>query len=343
MSVPLRRIALLAVTGVSLYLVAPALLDTFSSWQRLRDIWPGAVALIVALEFASLACVCLLQRLALQRPRWLPVVTSQLAGNAATKIVPGGGAVGSALQYGMLRKAGLPGASTVSGLTAANLLSFGTLFVLPLLAVPAILLGPPVPEDLLQGLWVALGALAILFAFGAVLLIADRPLRRVGAAIQAVRNSLLRKRAPIEGLPERLVRERDLILGVLGRRRWEALAGSIGRWLFDYGALLVAVRAVGSDSRALLVLLAFVTAQVLAQIPVTPGGLGFVEAGLTAMLVLAGVGAADAALATFAYRLASYWLPLPAGAAAWGIHAWRYRDGPPTRAPSPSAPRTPPV
>ena len=90
----------------------------------------------------------------------------------------------------------------------------------------------------------------------------------------------------------------------------------------------MAVRAVGSDSRALLVLLAFVTAQVLAQIPVTPGGLGFVEAGLTAMLVLAGVGAADAALATFAYRLASYWLPLPAGAAAWGIHAWRYRERP---------------
>ena len=328
MIVPLRRIALLAVTGVSLYLVAPALLDTFSSWQRLRDIWPGAVALIVALEFASLACVCLLQRLALQRPRWLPVVTSQLAGNAAAKIVPGGGAVGAALQYGMLRKAGLPGAATASGLTAANLLTLGTLLALPLLAVPAILLGPPIPEDLLQGLWVALGALAILFAVGAVLLVADRPLRRVGAAIQAVRNSVLRKRAPVDGLPERLVRERDLILGVLGHSRWEALAGSIGRWLLDYGALLVAVRAVGSDSRALLVLLAFVTAQVLAQIPITPGGLGFVEAGLTAMLVLAGVGAADAALATLAYRLASYWLPLPAGAAAWGIHAWRYRERP---------------
>ena len=152
MIVPLRRIALLAVTGVSLYLVAPALLDTFSSWQRLRDIWPGAVALIVALEFASLACVCLLQRLALQRPRWLPVVTSQLAGNAAAKIVPGGGAVGSALQYGMLRKAGLPAAATASGLTAVNLLTWGTLLALPLLAVPAILLGRPIPKDLLEGL-----------------------------------------------------------------------------------------------------------------------------------------------------------------------------------------------
>ena len=51
----------------------------------------------------------------------------------------------------------------------------------------------------------------------------------------------------------------------------------------------------------------------LAQIPVTPGGLGFVEAGLTAMLALAGVSAGDAVLATFAYRLFSYWLPLPLG------------------------------
>jgi uncharacterized membrane protein YbhN (UPF0104 family) len=180
------------------------------------------------------------------------------------------------------------------------------LLALPLLGVPAILLGPPIPKDLLQGLWVAFGALAILFAVGAVLLVADRPIRRVGAAIQAVRNSVLRKRAPVDGLPERLVRERDLIIGVLGHSRWEALAGSIGRWLLDYGELLVAGRAVGSDSRALLVLLAFVTAQVLAQIPVTPGGLGFVEEGLAAMLVLAGVGAADAPLATLAYRLASY-------------------------------------
>ena len=60
-------------------------------------------------------------------------------------------------------------------------------------------------------------------------------------------------------------------------------------------------------------LLAFCGAQVLAQIPVTPGGLGFVEAGLSAMLVLAGVKAGDALLATFAYRLFSYWLPLPVG------------------------------
>jgi uncharacterized protein (TIRG00374 family) len=73
------------------------------------------------------------------------------------------------------------------------------------------------------------------------------------------------------------------------------------------------------------VLLAFCAAQVLAQIPVTPGGLGFVEAGLTAMLVLAGVGGGAAVLATFAYRLVSYWLPLPVGLGAWVVHRRVYR------------------
>ncbi len=58
------------------------------------------------------------------------------------------------------------------------------------------------------------------------------------------------------------------------------------------------------------------------MIPLTPGGLGFVEAGLTGMLALAGVGGAAAAVATLAYRLISFWLPIPAGAVAYGLF-WR--------------------
>ena len=98
-----------------------------------------------------------------------------------------------------------------------------------------------------------------------------------------------------------------------------------GRWALDFATLLAALAAVGSQPRPSLVLLAFCAAQILAQIPITPGGLGFVEAGLTAMLTLAGVSAGAAVLATFAYRLFSYWLPLPVGLAAFGWHARRYR------------------
>ncbi|MBJ7471952.1 MAG: flippase-like domain-containing protein, partial [Solirubrobacteraceae bacterium] len=70
--------------------------------------------------------------------------------------------------------------------------------------------------------------------------------------------------------------------------------------------------------------------QLLTQIPITPGGIGFVEAGLAATLVLAGVSAADAAVATFAYRLVTYWLPLPVGLVAFLVDR---RFGPPAAPP----------
>lgn len=62
-------------------------------------------------------------------------------------------------------------------------------------------------------------------------------------------------------------------------------------------------------------LLAYTAAEVLALIPFTPGGLGFVEAGLVGTLGLAGVPAADALAATLLYRIVTFWLPLPAGGA----------------------------
>jgi uncharacterized protein (TIRG00374 family) len=72
------------------------------------------------------------------------------------------------------------------------------------------------------------------------------------------------------------------------------------------------------------VVLAYVAAMVLASIPITPGGLGFVEAGLTATLVVSGIPAAGAATATLAYRLVSYWLPLIAGGPAYLLYTRRY-------------------
>ena len=78
-------------------------------------------------------------------------------------------------------------------------------------------------------------------------------------------------------------------------------------------------------------MLAYLAASVLKMIPITPGGLGFVEAGLAVTLVWAGLSAANATLATLAYRLVSYWLPLIAGVAAAAIYRHRFpaRAGPP--------------
>jgi uncharacterized protein (TIRG00374 family) len=143
-------------------------------------------------------------------------------------------------------------------------------------------------------------------------------------------NLMRRRRPPITDLPDRLTRERDAVRASLGARWGHAVLRSAGNVVFDYLALLAAVHATGAQPHASLVLLAYVTGIVLGMIPITPGGLGFVEAGLTATLVLAGVPAPQATLATLAYRLVSYWGAVAAGPVAYALyvrraHSWAAR------------------
>jgi len=319
----LRRTAFwLAVTGVSLYLVAPSLLDVLGSWRDLERIDWLWFAAMLALQVGSLACLWALQRMALHRARWRDVIESQLAGNALGKIAPAGGAIGAALQYRMLVESGLERGRTVAGITAVNLLTFAVVLALPVLALPSLLRGS-VDRNLVEATIIGVVVFVLLSGAAVALLAFDRPLELVAKAVQSVRNRLRRKSRPSRGLPARLRTERDKLLATLGPQWKEAVVATVGRWAFDYATLLAALAAVGSNPRPTLVLLAFCAAQVLAQIPVTPGGLGFVEAGLTAMLALAGVGAGRAVLATFAYRLFAYWLQLPAGLAGFLSHKRR--------------------
>jgi uncharacterized protein (TIRG00374 family) len=274
---------------------------------------------MAGLQAAALACVWALQRVSIPGSRWQPIIAAHLTSNALAKIVPGGSPMASALQYRMLVAAGLTPAAIVSGLTAASLLVFAVMLALPLLAIPSILRGG-VQHDLLNAAVVGLIVFVLLFALGAVLLTTDGLLLWVGRTVQRIRNRLRRRAAPLEQLPQRLIGERDRIIDTLGPRWKRALAAALARWGFDFGCLLAALKALDALGRPGLVLLAFCSAQLLSQIPVTPGGLGFVEAGLTATLALAGVPAGAAVVATFAYRLFAYWLQLPFGLLGLGLN-----------------------
>jgi uncharacterized protein (TIRG00374 family) len=268
--------------------------------------------------------MCAVQRLALNRAPWFPVATSQLAGAAFSKVVPGGSAAAAALQARMLVQAGLSAAAVGMGLSAGALLLLGALAGLPVLALPALLVGRHIPDGLLQTAAIGLGVFVALFLMGALLLVNDRVLRAVARGLQAVERRLRRWRAASDELPERLFNERDLLRRTLGGAWPQAMATAAGRWIFDFLSLYAALVAVGARPPLYVALLAYSAAQLLGQLPLTPGGLGVVEAGLTGTLALAGVAAAPAALATLAYRLASYWLPLPVGLGAWIWHRRRY-------------------
>jgi uncharacterized protein (TIRG00374 family) len=336
-----RRGVLLAITAVSLYLFAPALLEVFGAFDELDEISPLWFPVMLALQIGSYACMWGIQRLAVRTDRWGAVITSQLAANSFGRVVPGGVAAAGAVQYAMLVRAGVPSAAAASGMTASSLLLFGTLLTLPLLALPAILGGVAVDPHLTKAALAGAALFVLMVALGAACVIWDRPLILAGRATQAIRNRVRKDREPLTGLPRRLLSERDIVLSVLGREWWEALLLAAGRWLLDYLTLVAALYAVDARPHVSLVLLAFCTAQLLGTMPLTPGGLGFVEAGLTGTLALAGVGGGAAVLATLAYRLVSFWLPIPAGAVAAVIHRRRYGaeevEPPPTPTPGPGA------
>jgi hypothetical protein len=321
-----KRIAILAVAGVSLYLFLPSLIAVFSSYRSLTHLdWYFAV-LVVACEIASFVWLWQLDRIALHTRAWFPVAAAQLSGNAVGRVVPGGGATATAFTVSMLRRAGVHAGEAAAAFGASAGLQLATTLALPVLALPAIIGGAPVSHSLATAAYLGIGLLVVLLAAAAAAFLTDAPLELVGRAIQWLLNATIRRHRHVSELPQKLLADRDFIRTTLGERWKGAVVAAAGNTGFDYLALLCALRAVGANPRPSLVLLAYTTGELLALIPFTPGGLGFVEAGLVGTLTLAGVPGRAALAATLVYRLASYWLPIPAGGLAYLLFRRRY-DG----------------
>jgi hypothetical protein len=106
-----------------------------------------------------------------------------------------------------------------------------------------------------------------------------------------------------------LVADRGLLYSATG------LAAA--NWLLDAASLWVFVLAYGSRVDVDALLVSYGLANVLAAIPLTPGGLGVVEAVLTSSLVGFGTPRGAAILGVISWRLVNFWLPIPAGGLAY--------------------------
>ena len=108
-----KRLVVVVVAGVALYLVLPELFAVFHSWPRLAtlDLLWFVPALLA--EGAHFVCTFSLQRIALRTRAWFSVITAQLAGNAISLIVPGGAAAGAAVQFRMLAVSGMDATDAV--------------------------------------------------------------------------------------------------------------------------------------------------------------------------------------------------------------------------------------
>ncbi|MHB1973126.1 MAG: lysylphosphatidylglycerol synthase transmembrane domain-containing protein [Acidimicrobiales bacterium] len=314
---PLRHSAVIFVLLLLLeYVVAPELVGASRHLYLLTHIRIGWVVAGFLFEAASLAAYGLLSRSLLPgtRPSYSTIIRIDLSGLAVSHVLPGGSAGSAGLGYRLLTRNGVNGADAAFAMATQGI---GSAVVLNALLWCSLVISIPIAGFHPIYVVVALVGMLVLLVVGALVYSLTHG---EDGAIRFAR--ALGHRVPrldpdrVELLVRRLGTSlRDLATdrGLLRRAlRWAVL-----NWLLDAASLWSFVAALGIYVNPFELFAAYGIANVLAVIPVTPGGLGLIDAAAPALLVSFGVTRSPATLAVLAWRLVNFWIPIPVGAAAY--------------------------
>ena len=97
----------------------------------------------------------------------------------------------------------------------------------------------------------------------------------------------------------------------------QALTWASLNWLLDAASLWCFIAAFGRFASPIGLFATYGIANVLAAIPLTPGGLGIIDTLTPVLLVGFGLTRSVATLGVLAWRLVNFWLPIPTGAIAY--------------------------
>jgi putative heme transporter len=307
-----RKRALLVLAGVAVILATflwflPTVADYGDVWDEVRQLsWQWAVAL-VAVTAVNLATFAPPWQVALPGLRFFQALELTQASTAISIVVPGGPAAGMAASFGMLRSWGFARSQITRALTVVGLWNQFLNLAYPIVAL--FLLTATGSETALLTTAAFVGAAVLGVAItGFVLALSSRRLAyEVGELAVRLANWALGKvrRGPVSWNGESFERFRTSA-GELLRRRWHALTlASLAGSLSVFAVLLVSLRALGVPASDVSVGEAFAAwslVRLLGSIPITPGGIGIIELGLTTALVAFGGDNASVVAAVLVYR-----------------------------------------
>jgi uncharacterized protein (TIRG00374 family) len=299
------------------YLIVPQLAGPRKLLDLISEVNPFLLLAGVGLEGAALICYSMLTRTVLPQGRHLHLWTIfriQMTSLSISHSAPGGSATGTALAYRLMTRAGTKGGDVGFALATQ---AVGSAVVLNLILWLALVISIPFWGFSPAYLVAAAVAVVLLLAASGLVFTFTRGEERVGSILERAVGRVpfvdgLALRRSFVDLAGRLRR-----LGNQPRLLWGALAWAAANWLFDAASLYVFVGAFGHWVNPDGLLVAYGLAYVLAAIPITPGGLGVVEATLTGVLVGFGTPKGVAALGVVGYRLINFWLPIPLGGLAY--------------------------
>ena len=254
------------------------------------------------------------------------------AGFSISNILPGGGAVAAATQYAILARYGVEAARAAAAVTADAIWTY-----LLILGAPAVAVTLLVADGHSATAYVtiaAIGLAAVLLSIVGIVYVlrSESTARRLGAFLQTPADRLyrlIRKSAP--DISEALGTFNKQA-SVMVTTRWRQLSvTNVAAQMAPILVLAVGLAALGAfpaPVSPIEVFAAFSIALILTSVPLTPGGLGTVDAALVGLLVAFGCPAADAIAADLIWRLAWFVPQLLVGLLALGIYGWDGRHRP---------------
>lgn len=288
--------------------------DALSAIGSVDPLLLGLAAVLEGLALLVYAWLTVLLLPAEVRPPIGLAFGTVMASTGVNHVVPGGAATTAAVNFRLLGHAGVP--KEPLGI-ALGTQAIGSALVLNMLLWLGLIVS--IPASGFHPIYASAAAVgAVLMAAAAAIVLG---LRR-GRDQTADRLASMVGRLPFvneASVRSVVIHTSDQIDALFSDRRRliTVLALAAANWLFDAAALYVTLTAFGPGPGLAGLLVAYGLANVMAVIPISPGGLGVIEAIMIPTLVGFGVVATQASVAVVAYRLLNYWAPIPLGALSY--------------------------
>jgi uncharacterized protein (TIRG00374 family) len=285
----------------------PSIANYSDVWRVVKDLsWQWIVALLVATAI-NLATFAPPWMVGLPGLGFVRAMALTQASTALTILLPGGAAVGIAGSYGITRRWGFPPREVARAVTVVSLWNQFANLTFPIVAIFLLTIEGGQSAALATVAFIGVAVLGVVVTGFVLVLLSDRLARDIGDVAARFANWALAKirRGPVTWAGENFKRFRDDVGDFLETRwPWLTITAFVGN-LSVFFVLLVSLRALDVPASQVTVIEAFAAwalIRIIGSIPITPGGIGIIELGLTGALVGFGGNNAGVVAAVLVYR-----------------------------------------
>jgi len=338
-------ISLVIVVGIFAYAI-PRFADYSAVWDTINDLTPielGSLVVVMVFNLFTywLANMAALPGLTLGKAAVVTQTTTSVANT-----LPAGGAIAVGLTYTILHSWGFDGHAIALYIGVTGIWNIFLKLGLPILSLALLAITGQANPALLVAALVGLAVLAVAVTLFALALRKKEFARRIGDRLGRIVSWFLHllHKPPITTWGEQAVAFRSRTIVLVAHRwfrlTWTTILSQLALWF----VLLLSLRSVGISEQevsALQVLAVFSFGRLLTALPITPGGVGFVELGYIGGLVAAGGSDPEVVAAVLLFRLLTYGVQIPIGAFTYLIWraktSWRREPSEPSESETASA------